>query len=942
MRIIIFGSNGWIGNQFVDILKKSNINFFQGKSRVDNEKDLLEEIDSVKPTHIISFIGRTHGKIGEKVYSTIDYLEQEGKLVENVRDNLFSPLLLASICSQKGIHYTYLGTGCIFKFDDKEGHPFGLEEGGFKEDSLPNFFGSSYSIVKGFTDRLMHLYSDSVLNLRIRMPITGEKNPRNFITKITNYEKIGSVPKSMTVLPELLPMVLDMLRKNLKGTINLTNPGLISHNEMLEMYKEIVDPEFTWKNFSQEEQRAILASDRSNNFLDTTRLETLYPQVRNIKEAVRDSLVSYREKLDKERLNLQGLESRLKSYSLENVFSDCSQVNLLVTGGCGFIGSNFINYYFHKGKINRLVNFDAMYYCAHEENIFEYIRHSSNYSLVKGNLCNTKLVEETLKKYKITHVIHFAAQSHVQNSFEDSIKFTHDNILGTHTLLECSRKYGKLVKFIHVSTDEVYGESMNSVEEQHKTEQSILCPTNPYAATKAGAELIAQSYEHSYKMPIIITRGNNVYGPNQYPEKLIPLFIKLLKENKKVTIQGNGTSVRAFLHAYDTARAFESILEKGKIGEIYNIGCDEGMEYSVMEVAKILIKMIHNTENYDDWIEYIADRPYNDMRYYISNQKLKDLGWSIEVDLLTGLKDLVNMSNYRIKLLDLFLMEKRENKKAFFGDWINDDHYIEELHQKFISAEPFEHIIIPNFLNADFIQEITKHFPKVNEKWHHYNNPIEIKFAYDNIYQLEDCIKNYFNVLSTEEITKVFRKITDIEELEFDPYLHGAGLHAHPRNGRLNMHLDYEKHPYSNKQRRLNVILYLSEDWKQEWNGHSELWNKDMTECVVKSPVNFNTCLIFKTNEISWHGLPEKIQCPEGLLRKSLAYYYISPLINQADDKKLGSNETGFRTKATFVKRPQDPEDERMNQLYKIRPYRLITKKDMEKIWPDWDPQFSF
>jgi dTDP-glucose 4,6-dehydratase/UDP-glucose 4,6-dehydratase len=182
---------------------------------------------------------------------------------------------------------------------------------------------------------------------------------------------------------------------------------------------------------------------------------------------------------------------------------------------------------------------------------------------------------------------------------------------------------------------------LNEVNEKHKTEQSILCPTNPYAATKAGAELIAQSYAHSYKMPIIITRGNNVFGPNQYPEKLIPLFIKLLREGKKVTIQGNGNSVRAFLHAYDTASAFECILEKGAIGEIYNIGCDPNMEYSVIDVAKMLIKMIKNTESYDDWIEYVEDRPYNDQRYYISNQKLKSLGWNITVDFRAGLTDLI-------------------------------------------------------------------------------------------------------------------------------------------------------------------------------------------------------------------------------------------------------------------------------------------------------------
>lgn len=614
IKILVYGSKGWIGNQFINILKNNNICFVQGNSRVDNQSQLTEEIKDTNPTHIISFIGRTHGKIGKKIYTTIDYLEQEGKLFENVRDNLFSPLLLSDICSKNNIHFTYLGTGCIFKFDEE--HPFGKEENGFKESSQPNFFGSSYSVVKGFTDRLMHLYEDKVLNLRIRMPITGEKNGRNFITKIVNYEKVCSVPNSMTVLPELLPYVLDMMQNKVTGTVNLTNPGLISHNEILQMYKEIVDKNFDWNNFSQEEQRKILAADRSNNYLDTNKLETLYPKIKNIRTSVRDCLIQYKKTLTDE-------------------------INLLVTGGCGFIGSNFINYYFPKQKINKLVNFDAMYYCADKNNVDETIRQNAKYTLIEGNLCDEILVNQVLLQHQITHIIHFAAQSHVQNSFEDSISFTKDNVLGTHILLESVRKYNKVKKIIHVSTDEVYGESMNTVDETHKTEHSILCPTNPYAATKAGAELIAQSYSHSYKMPIIITRGNNVYGANQYPEKLIPRFIKLLEENKKVTIQGDGKSVRGFLHAFDTAKAFECILEKGVIGEIYNIGCDEGMEYSVMEIAKILIKMIKNTENYDTWIEYIKDRPFNDRRYYISNQKLKDLGWNIEIELMDGLKKMI-------------------------------------------------------------------------------------------------------------------------------------------------------------------------------------------------------------------------------------------------------------------------------------------------------------
>ena len=625
MKVLIYGSRGWIGQQFVQLLNEHSVDYVCGNSRVDNDDELLLEIESIAPTHIISFIGRTHGKIGDKIYTTIDYLEEPGKLVENIRDNLYSPLLLCEICRKKAIHFTYLGTGCIFKFDDE--HPFGLEENGFTENSLPNFFGSSYSIVKGFTDRLTHQYNDSMLNLRIRMPINGRKNGRNFITKITTYDKICSVPNSMTVLPELLGYVIDMMKQQLKGTINLTNPGLISHNEILEMYREIVDPTFTWNNFSQDEQRKILTADRSNNYLDTTLLESLYPQVCNIKDAVRQCLLEYKNDVivPVQRALLQPVPDKMV---------------LLVTGGCGFIGSNFINYYFDKNpNVRRIVNIDAMYYCANESNINENIRNDSKYTFVSGNLCDSKLVKRVLDTHQITHVIHFAAQSHVQNSFEDSLQFTYDNVLGTHTLLECCRKYGKIQKFIHVSTDEVYGESMNTIEEQHKTEHSILCPTNPYAATKAGAELIAQSYNHSYKMPIIITRGNNVYGKNQYPEKLIPRFIQLLQADKKVTIQGNGSAVRAFLHAEDTARAFEIILEKGEIGEIYNIGCDDGMEYSVMDIAKILIKMIQGTENYDEWIEYIEDRPFNDSHYYISNQKVKNLGWNIQWNLMDGLRD---------------------------------------------------------------------------------------------------------------------------------------------------------------------------------------------------------------------------------------------------------------------------------------------------------------
>ena len=314
---------------------------------------------------------------------------------------------------------------------------------------------------------------------------------------------------------------------------------------------------------------------------------------------------------------------------------------LLVTGGCGFIGSNFINYYYSSHPDVTIVNLDAMYYCADENNIKEEIRNSGRYHLVKGNITSVDLLNHILNSYQIDSVIHFAAQSHVQNSFNESLKYTYDNVVGTHTLLECCHIYGKIQKFIHISTDEVYGESMLSSDEIKKDEHSVLCPTNPYAATKAGAELIANSYYYSFKMPIIITRGNNVYGPNQYPEKLVPKFIELLKNGQKVTIQGDGSNVRAFLHVTDVAKALELILEKGIVGEIYNIGSDEEKEYSVLEIAKILIELVKNTTDYDQFIEYIEDRPFNDKRYFISNEKVKNLGWKIETDFIEGLKEIL-------------------------------------------------------------------------------------------------------------------------------------------------------------------------------------------------------------------------------------------------------------------------------------------------------------
>ena len=284
-RLLIFGSKGWIGKQVLDIAhtRKEIDCVIETDVRANDIDAVKKQLDTWLPTHVISTIGRTHGEINGKQIPTIDYLEYPGKLTENIRDNLFSPIILAKLCSERNIHFTYLGTGCIFEYQKGQT---------FTEDSKPNFFGSEYSVVKGFTDQLMSLYESTTLNVRIRMPITATPNPRDFITKILGYEKICSVDNSMSVLDDLLPLMVDMAITKKTGTINLTNPGTISHAEILEMYKELVDPTITWNLMSYEEQSALLKSKRSNNELDTSKLLSWYPNVPHIRNAVRKVLTS--------------------------------------------------------------------------------------------------------------------------------------------------------------------------------------------------------------------------------------------------------------------------------------------------------------------------------------------------------------------------------------------------------------------------------------------------------------------------------------------------------------------------------------------------------------------------------------------------------------------------------------------------------------------------
>ena len=257
-----------------------------------------------------------------------------------------------------------------------------------------------------------------------------------------------------------------------------------------------------------------------------------------------------------------------------------------------------------------------------------------NYKFVKGNICSSDLVNFVLQAEEIDTIMHFAAQTHVDNSFGNSFQFTQNNIMGTHVLLESAKAAG-IKRFIHVSTDEVYGEQR--LDQEAMNEEQVLEPTNPYAATKAGAEFLAKSYHRSFGMPIIITRGNNVYGPHQFPEKLIPKFINQLMRGRKVTLHGTGSNKRNFLYVEDVARAFEIILFKGKVGVVYNIGGSN--ERANIEVAKDLIGLAgYKGKEAQDMMTFVEDRVFNDLRYHINSDRLFELGWREQVSWEEGLR----------------------------------------------------------------------------------------------------------------------------------------------------------------------------------------------------------------------------------------------------------------------------------------------------------------
>lgn len=302
---------------------------------------------------------------------------------------------------------------------------------------------------------------------------------------------------------------------------------------------------------------------------------------------------------------------------------------ILVTGGAGFIGSAFLNYAVPKYPQYRFINLDALTYAGNLENIS--VSNAQNYAFAKCDIRDEKSLADVFETYKPTDVIHFAAESHVDNSITGPKIFIETNVLGTGNLLELSRTVG-IQRFHHISTDEVYGSL--SKDDMPKTEDTFLLPNSPYSASKASSDLLVRAYNRTYGMDTIITRASNNYGPRQYAEKVIPLFIKNLLAGKKVPLYADGLNIREWLYVEDTAQGIDAAFHKGQAGEIYNLG--GGTSLTNLEVTGKILSLFGLPESS---IEYVTDRPGHDFRYAMDSTKArKELGWEAKVTFDEGIQ----------------------------------------------------------------------------------------------------------------------------------------------------------------------------------------------------------------------------------------------------------------------------------------------------------------
>lgn len=331
-------------------------------------------------------------------------------------------------------------------------------------------------------------------------------------------------------------------------------------------------------------------------------------------------------------------------------------MKLLVTGGCGFIGSNFIHYILSKYPDYQIVNLDKLTYAGNLDNLLD-LKGDKRYRFVKGDICDPKMAEEVIPGIDI--VLNFAAESHVDRSILSAGAFVQTDVYGTYVLMEAVKKFS-VPRYIQISTDEVYG----SCESGSFSEESPLSPNSPYAASKAGGDLLVRSYYQTYNLPVIITRSSNNFGPFQYPEKLISLFVTCALNGQKLPLYGDGQNVRDWLYVLDNCEALDRVMHKGRVGEIYNIA--GGCEKRNVEIAGFILGEL---DLGTDFIEYVKDRPGHDRRYSLNTSKIKkELGFSPKYEFEAALKDTLDWYKKNRPWWEK-IKNKQKEYASFYSSW---------------------------------------------------------------------------------------------------------------------------------------------------------------------------------------------------------------------------------------------------------------------------------
>ncbi|CAF2490543.1 unnamed protein product [Rotaria sp. Silwood2] len=469
----------------------------------------------------------------------------------------------------------------------------------------------SVNIVQNATNELINLYSN-MIHAKIYTPISDEDLNETILLKYLNslWKNDPEETHHITILSDILPILLALIHDGkVQGQVNVSNKGKISLNCLERL---ISNQSKTTTSIAQ----IINTEDLIDQF-EKWNKEMILPETRHLYQAsfvipnAPNSIVQY---LQQNSINRNSNAPRI----------------VLATGGCGFIGSTFINHWLEKYPEDQIINIDRLDPVSNIKNIQNST--SPNYSLVVADIDNKDIILHLMKQYNITHIVHFAVQAHLDNSFGNSITFTQSNVSGTHSVLEASRLYGRIVKFIHISTDEVNSETAPGSYQ----ETGLLNPMNPYAATVAAAEFLVKSYGDSFKLSYCIVRLCNVYGPRQHIEKLIPIFINNLSNGQTLKIHGDGKQTRNYIYVDDVVNAIEIIFHQGKTKMVYNIGTE--YQLSILDIAKSLIKKIQPNKNPEDIIIYDKPRSFTDKRYSsITNSAVKTLAWKPKVSFDEGL-----------------------------------------------------------------------------------------------------------------------------------------------------------------------------------------------------------------------------------------------------------------------------------------------------------------